>query len=151
MNETLQCNASSRGFRILMLCAGLMAIGACTTSPGTVSKGDKADPVILAVTWSAADTCAIDTITPDANICQRTHAEFCMPRSKWIEWQSTPARKYDVYFSPFNTGSFNAGNNGKAKGKIDDNAPYALYKYSIVAEGCNPETQVNDPHIRVDK
>jgi hypothetical protein len=27
----------------------------------------------------------------------------------------------------------------------------AIYKYTIVADGCDPETQANDPGIRVNK
>jgi hypothetical protein len=151
MNESIPCNASSRRFRMLILCAGLMAIAACATNAGIPPKGSMGNPVILTITWNATDSCVIDTITPDTNICQGSHREFCMPRSKWLAWQSSVPKEYAVYFSPFTKGSFEADRDGFARGKIDAEAPYALYKYSIVAEGCNRQTQVNDPHIRVDK
>jgi hypothetical protein len=151
MSEEKHRAFSSTGLTVLLLLASVTILSACAMDAATIAKGDRGKPVILAVTWKADDTCKVDDIVPDANLCEESHPEFCMPRSKWVQWQSMPPKKYRVYFSPFNTGSFNAGNGGKAKGKIDDNAPYALYKYSIVADGCDPDTQANDPHIRVDK
>ncbi len=150
MNKNKPIAVSPSGCKVLGVVAGITMLSACAPQADMIGKGDRGDPVLLAMTWKSDDACTIDTITPDADICQHSHAEFCMPRSKWVEWQSKPAKKYKVYFSPFNTGSFNAGSNGKAKGKIDDNAPYALYKYTIVADGCDPDTQANDPGIRVD-
>lgn len=134
-----------------LMIASVAMLSACAPESGMVKKGDERDPVILAMTWMPDDACKIDAITADAELCELNFPEFCIPQSKWVEWQSTPAKRYRVYFSPFNSGSFNAGSNGKAKGKIDDDAPYALYKYTIVADGCDPETQANDPGLRVDK
>ncbi len=146
MNKNTPRSVSSHGVKIVLMFAGITLLAGCATGAGTLPKGHKYNPVILAITWDANDRCKITGITPDANICQSTHAEFCMPRSKWVEWQSTSAKGYQVYFSPFTT-----GNDGKTKRKIADHAPYAVYKYTILAEGCNPETQANDPGIRVDR
>lgn len=151
MKKNKPISVSPNGCRCALMLAAAAMLSACAPGSGMMDKGDRSDPVILAMTWMADDACKIDTITPDSELCAISFPEFCIPQGKWIEWQSTPAKRYKVYFSPFNTGSFNAGNNGKAKGKIDDGAPYALYKYTIVADGCDPKTQANDPGIRVDK
>jgi hypothetical protein len=151
MNKNIPITVSSPGLKFTLMFAGLAMLAACAPGDSLLAKGHKSNPVIVAMTWKAVDACSIDTITPDASLCEKSFPEFCVPRSKWVEWQSTPAKKYKVYFSPFNTGSFNAGSNGRTKGKIDDDAPYAIYKYTIVADGCDPETQANDPGIRVNK
>ena len=151
MNKNPPSGVSSQSGKFMLMFAAVTLLSACAPSAGTLAKGDKNNPVVLAMTWETRDTCKIATITPDANICQSTHGEFCMPRSKWVEWQSTPAKNFYVYFSPFTKGSFESGTDGIAKGKIDVDAPYAIYKYTIVADGCDPDTQANDPAIRVDK
>jgi hypothetical protein len=151
MNKNIPITVLSPGLKYTLMCAGLTMLAACASNGSQLAKGGQNNPVILAMTWKAVDACTIDKITPDASLCKESFPEFCIPRSKWVEWRSTPAKKYKVYFSPFNTGSFNAGSNGRIKGKIDDDAPYAIYKYTIVADGCDPETQANDPGIRVNK
>jgi hypothetical protein len=146
MTKNRPLGVSSHGVKFTLMFAGITMLYACASSVGTLAKGDKDNPVILSITWDTTDECKITRITPDANICQSTHAEFCMPRSKWVKWQSTSEKGLQVYFSPFTT-----GNDGKTKRKIDDHAPYAVYKYTILAEGCNRDTQANDPGIRVDR
>jgi hypothetical protein len=151
MKKKSPITVSPNSLNCTLMIAAVAMLSACAPESGMVKKGDERDPVILAMTWMADDACKIDTITPDSQLCELTFPEFCIPQGKWVEWQSTPAKSYKIYFSPFNTGSFNAGGNGKAKGKVDNDAPYALYKYTVVADGCDPETQANDPGFRVDK
>jgi len=150
MNRNTTTAVLSRGIRICLLFAGITVLSACATDAGMLKKGSQNNPVKLTITWKA-DACLVDTITPDASLCEDTFPEFCIPRTKWVEWHSTPPKKYVIYFSPFNKGSLKAEHNGIAKGKIDDDAPYAVYKYTIVADGCDPETKSNDPGIRVNK
>lgn len=151
MNKNSKISVSPNSVGCTLMLTAIAMLPACAPESGMTKKGDRNNPVILAITWMPDDACTIDTVTPDSELCELEFPEFCIPRSKWVEWQSTPAKRYKIYFSPFNTGSFNAGGNGRAKGKVDANAPFALYKYTIVAHGCDPETQANDPGFRVDK
>lgn len=147
-NSTISVLPKNLGCTFIV--AAVAMLSACAPGPEIVKKGDEKDPVILAVTWMPDDACKIDAVTADAELCEINFPEFCIPRGKWVEWQSTPPKGYTVYFSPFNKGSFKGNKDGLAKAKIDDDAPYALYKYTVVADGCDPKTQANDPGIRVD-
>jgi hypothetical protein len=135
-----------------LIIVSLFGLVSCAGGPMTPSqKGNQNDPWVVTITWQSKDSCKVAAVTPESTVCvNNPQTDFCVGQSKWVEWQSDPAKKYMIFFSPFNSASLNAGNNGKAKGKINDKAPFALYKYSILADGCNETLDTYDPHIRVD-
>lgn len=148
-------NAIKRGAIIAAIVTISAALVSCT-SFGTPSgsKGGRNKPFVVKFNWQYAEPCKVDpgSVTPDPTTCKNPPpSDFCVGRNQWVQWESTPAKKYDVYFSPFVASSTNAGNNGIAKKKIAGKAPYGYYKYTILAEGCNADTDGFDPRMRVDK
>jgi len=148
-------NAIKRGAMIAAVLTISSALVSCT-SLGALSgpKGGQNNPFVVKFNWQNAEPCKVDaaSVTPESTTCvQNPQSDFCVGQSKWVQWESTPAKKYDVYFSPFVASSVNAGNNGKAKKRISSTAPFGYYKYTILAEGCNAKTDAFDPMIRVDK
>jgi hypothetical protein len=148
-------NRAKRAAYITPIIAGCLAIAACESIGGGPSgpKGGRNNPYIIAFSWQNADPCKVDpaSVTPEPTTCvDSPQTDFCIGRNKWVEWQSMPAKKYDIYFSPFVASSVNAGNNGKAKKRISDSAPYGYYKYTILADNCNADTDAFDPRMRVD-
>ena len=77
--------------------------------------------------------------------------DICAGRNQWVQWESNPPRVgYKIFFDPFKGPPDNA-NNGILKKKIDYRTPFADYKYSILGDGCNRDTDTFDPRIRIDR
>jgi len=148
-------NTTKRGAMIAAIVAISSLLVSCASIvPPSGPKGGRNNPFVVKFTWENEEPCKVDpgSVTSEPTTCTGPPlADFCVGRNQWVQWESTPAKKYDVYFSPFVASSTNAGNNGKTKKKITDKAPHGYYKYTILAEGCNAETDGFDPRIRVDK
>ncbi len=148
-------NATNRGAMIAAIVAISSLLVSCASFvPPSGPKGGQNNPFVVTFAWQNADPCKVDaaSVTPESTTCvQNPQSDFCVGQSKWVQWESTPAKKYDVYFSPFVASSVNAGNNGKAKKRISSAAPFGYFKYTILADGCDEKTDAFDPMIRVDK
>ena len=152
MSRILPQVIAPHGFTLTIILATLALLASSASSQVTPpAQGHENNPLTATITWDAADPCLVDKVVPVTATCNGApFTGICAGRSKWIEWQSVPPKKYDIYFSPFVAASLHAGGNGKAKGKIHNSAPYSIYKYSIVADGCSLINKVNDPRIRID-
>lgn len=148
-------NAIKRGAMIAAVVTISSALVSCTSlGPPSGPKGGRNNPFVVKFNWQNAEPCKVDpeSVTPEPTTCTGPPlSDFCVGHNQWVQWESTPAKKYDVYFSPFVASSTNAGNNGITKKKITDKAPHGYYKYTILADGCNADTDGFDPMIRVDK
>ncbi len=147
-------NATKRGAMLATIVTISSALVSCESfGPPSGPKGGRNNPFVVKFNWQNAEPCKVDSgsVTPESTTCvNNPQSDFCVGQNKWVQWESTPAKKYAVYFSPFVASSTNAGNNGKAKKKISDKAPYGYYKYTILADGCDEKTDAFDPQMRVD-
>lgn len=143
------------GIRIGAIAALLSLMASCQSFPAPIGppNGGQNSPFLVTFSWQNADPCKVDpgSISFVGETCvNNPPTDFCVGRNKWVQWESTPAKKYDIYLSPFVASSINAGNNGKAKKRINDKAPYGYYKYTILADNCDADTDAFDPRMRVD-
>jgi hypothetical protein len=97
-------------------------------------------------------SCVVTHVTEDNATCpDAPEPGFCVFQSKFVQWESDPANiSYNIYFSPIQGNPLPSNANGVLKRPIDANAPYSLYKYSILRDGCDAELHTYDPHMRVD-
>ena len=69
-----------------------------------------------------------------------------------MQWERNPANiRYEVFFDPIQGRPFPSRGTGILKLKIDQDAPWVQYQYSILRKHCSRETDTFDPHIRVDR
>jgi hypothetical protein len=131
--------------------AALSMITACASAP-TGGPGTKDSPYKITIEFADAKSCEITGVTEEPTICTKPNSGFCIGQAEWVQWQSKPSGiQYEVFFDPINGRPFMSGGNGILKRKIDQTAPWAKYKYSILRKNCDPKTDAYDPHIRVDK
>ena len=153
MNNSNKVSAI-RGLVIAAIVAISSILASCQSFPAPSGpRGGQNNPYLVTFSWQNADPCKVDagSFTFDGETCANNpQTDFCVGRNKWVQWQSTPAKKYDIYLSPFVSSSINAGNNGKAKKRINDKAPWGYYKYTILADNCDADTDAYDPRMRVD-
>lgn len=145
-NKKLTNNSAAKlaaGFAVLSL------LGASASAQE--DKGGQYDPWIITVTWASETSCEITNVKAETNSCNMAEEDICLGRGKYLQWQSSPENiDFDIFFGPVRDAKVK-GNNGKAKSKIEEDAPFITYKYSILKRGCDPETDVLDPRIRVNK
>jgi hypothetical protein len=130
----------------------VMALPAPTIRPVPLGNGSPADPWTVTIHFENATSCKITHVTEDNATCPSvTLPGFCVLRGKFVQWESDPDKiKYNIYFDPIQGQPLNSDANGILKRPVDPNAPFTLYKYSILRDGCNSETDTYDPHMRVD-
>lgn len=161
MSRLLVQGIASHVFRFAAFLAILTLLASCASAPRasgtgttTLAKGDKTNPWVLEITWKT-DACKVDKVEPKTkSTCVGLNPnDFCVNQGKWVQWASANNKKFRIYFSPFKGSTAHAGpgDKGKTKKRINDKAPPGLYKYSILADGCDPTTDTFDPHIRVGK
>ncbi len=147
-------STTKRGAMIAAIVAISLVLVSCTSfGPPSGPKGGQNNPFVVKFNWQNENPCKVDpaSVKPEPTTCvNNPQSDFCVGQSKWVQWESTPAKKYDVYFSPFVASSTKAGNSGKTKKKISDKAPFAYYKYTILADGCDAKKDAHDPRFRVD-
>ena len=130
-----------------------MALPAPTIRAEAQGNGSPADPWRVTIHFQDAASCKITHVTDDPAKCPNVpDPGFCVLRGKFVQWESDPVGiKYDIYFDPIQGMPLMSNANGVLKRPIDPKAPFSLYKYSILRDGCNSETDTYDPHMRVDK
>jgi hypothetical protein len=131
-----------------MLLASVACASGCAVMP--LGSGTESDPYVVTINFASASSCTINSVTEDATPCV-SGSGFCLGRNQWMRWESNPTGiKYNVYFDPIKGQPLNSDGQGRLKRKIDTDAPFARYKYSILRDGCDKDTDAYDPHIRVD-
>ena len=155
MNNLTTVFVANRGAMTIAAVAATFVLASCQSFPDPSGPhGGQNNPYLVTFSWQGSpNECKVDagSFTHNGETCVNNHpTDFCVGQSKWVQWQSTPPKKYDIYFSPFVASSLNAGGNGKAKKRINAKAPYGYYKYTILAEGCDEEADAFDPRMRVD-
>ncbi|MDH3441341.1 MAG: hypothetical protein OEM63_11360 [Gammaproteobacteria bacterium] len=126
-----------------------IALGACASGPPT-GPGSTSSPYIITINFASAASCTINSVSAALPACS-SGPDQCVGQNEFIQWESNPGGiKYEIYFDPIKGAPLKSGGNGVLKRKIDDDAPYALYKYSILKDGCDPTADVFDPRFRVD-
>jgi len=154
----------------VVILAGLLT--ACEKPPTPVTGAEVLDPganvpdgkeYTVKITWHAEDRCIVKSLTEDSTKCKEPKIlglgpepgpAFCVGRTDFVIWQSDnpPNAVYEIFFDPFRGTPLKAEGNGRIKKRIEDKAPIADYKYSIVRDGCEPnKVNTKDPYIRVDK
>lgn len=139
--------------RIILTALTVLLLSACAPqSSMSLSKGKVNDPFVVEIYWSDTDTCIVRDVKEDKDgRCSIFSSKLCLRREQHVEWRSmNPSNAaYEIYFDPIQGAPLQT-NNGRLKRKIDNDAPIADYKYSILRDGCDP-TKVNtyDPHIRI--
>lgn len=137
----------------VLILAGILAACVTPAPPATGHGGLSLQSYTVTITWKTSDICQVDTVTEESTTCVDGNPGFCVARTDFIIWQSdNPSNaKYEIYFDPIMGMPLKAGGNGRIVRQIDDNAPLAEYKYSIVRDGCTPNEQNTfDPRIRID-
>lgn len=154
MSKKFMQQLASSGLATVSLLAALTLLASCTSMPKFVGqKGLKENPYVLKINFNATNNCKIDSVKEDMTICNSRAGEFCVKRKQWIIWVSNPADiQYRIFFDPMLDRPLRSNRKGFIVKPINENAPIAEYKYSIVRKGCKPD-DVNtfDPHIRVNK
>lgn len=119
-----------------------------------LGNGNANDPWIVTIHFENATSCVVTHVTEDPATCPNAPAPgFCVFRTKFVRWVSDPVNiKYNIYFAPIQGNPLPSNANGVLTRPIDPNAPYSLYKYSILRDGngCDAESDTYDPHMRVD-
>lgn len=137
----------------VVLLACFLAACAISMPPFTGAKGLNPNPYIVDITWNTTDICKVASLTEDPTTCTVPTAGLCVHRGDFILWKSnSPSNaRYEIFFDPIYGARMKAGSNGLILRAIDRSAPIALYKYSIVREGCAPDlANTYDPRIRID-
>ena len=138
----------------VVILAGFLTACATPMPPFTGPKGLNLNPYVVDITWQTADPCKVDTVTEETTTCVAAGTAFCVGRADFIIWRSNnPSNaKYEIFFDPIVGVPLKAGGNGVIVRMVNDKAPIADYKYSIVRDGCEPNWENTfDPRIRVDK
>lgn len=120
----------------------------------TGSDGPTGQTYTVNIFWKNDSDCKVDRVEEPDTTCKNDDPAFCVGRNDFIIWQSNdPSNaKYEIFFDPITGMPLKAGKEGRIRKRIDENAPFANYKYSIVRDGCSPnEDNTFDPHIRVDR
>ncbi len=131
----------------------VVALPAPTIRAMPLGNGSAADPWRITIHFENSTSCKITHVTEDNATCPNvTLRGFCVLRSKFVRWVSDPVNiKYNIYFAPIQGNPLPSNASGVLTRPINPNAPYSLYKYSILRDGCDSDTDTYDPHIRVDK
>jgi len=136
----------------VVILAGFLAACATSMPPFTGVKGLNLNPYIVDITWQTADPCKVDTVVEETTTCVAPFTDFCVGRADFIIWRShNPSdAKYEIFFDPIKGVPLKSRRHGIVLAKVDDNAPFAKYKYGIVRDGCTPDVaNTFDPYIRV--
>ncbi len=137
--------------KFVAVLVALLVISACAPMP-LGGPGSENAPYIIKINFASANACAITGVTPDPTTCAKSGTGFCIGQSDWVQWESDPADiRYEVFFDPIQGRPFGSNGKGILKKKIDKDAPWVQYKYSILRRHCSKETDTFDPHIRVDR
>jgi hypothetical protein len=132
----------------------LLAIFLTAYATSMPASAGPVEAYTVQIFWKTDKPCEVNKVEEEKTTCKKDDSAFCVARNDFIIWQSNnPSNaKYEIYFDPIQGMPLKAGQNGKLVKQIDDNAPLADYKYSIVREGCAPDlANTYDPRIRVDK
>ena len=144
---------------VVLLAAGFLTacdqpMPASTGSPASTGpEGPTSNSYTVNIFWKDGSECEVDKVEEPVTTCTQGDSAFCVGRNDFITWQgNSPSNaKYEIFFDPIRGMPLKAGNDGSIKRPIDENAPLANYKYSIVRDGCPPNADNTfDPHIRVD-
>ena len=138
--------------RIATIFAAVLLVSACETT-GPAVPGSRDDPYVITITWKdGGSSCEVDTVTATLPNCSPPKTGKCGGRGEFIQWESAPgAIRYEVFFDPLQPSPFRSNGKGVLKRKIDDEAPFAEYKYSILRDRCDATTDTFDPRIRIDR
>lgn len=144
------CERNLAGLTTML--AAMLLIAACTT-PGPTVPGSREDPYVITITWKDdGESCEVDEVSAELPSCEPPFTGPCAGRNDWIQWESAPVPiVYRIYFDPLKRSPDKSGGNGVLKRKIDEDAPFAEYKYSILRDRCDPDTDTYDPRFRIDR
>ncbi len=157
----------SRGSTLTMILATLAVLASCATKVSTIRgklpaptiravalvKGNPNDPWIVTIHFENATSCVVTHVTEDPATCQNApEPGFCVSHNEFVRWVSDPANiMYNIYFSPIHGNPLPSNAIGVLTRPTLADAPYSLYKYSILRNGCDADTDTYDPHMRVDE
>jgi len=149
---------------VVLLAGFLMACDKPASAPAgspaaTGPNGPTPASYTVNIIWKDGSKCEVKKVEEPDTTCKKNNdsAEndepaLCVRPGDFIVWQSNkPSNaKFAIFFDPLKGGQVQTGS-GTIRKRIDDKAPEAYYKYSIVRDGCEPD-DVNtfDPRIRVD-
>ncbi len=162
MSRVLSHAIAPHGFTLTMILATLALLASFASSRVALAgDGSAGDPWIILIKYDTADDCKIIEVKAEATNCvgdldpknpglKKKNDDICVVRGKWLKWKTVPEEKdFDIYFHPFSGQGF-PGNNGDLKKQIHDDAPVALYKYTILMRyKCDKKDDVWDPRIRI--
>ena len=161
MSKVLPQAIAPHGFTFTMILATLALLASFASSQVALAgDGSAGDPWIITIKYDPAEVCTILEVKAETTNCvgdmdpknrglKKKDDDICVARGKWLKWKTDPEKKnFDIYFHPFSGQGF-PGNNGDLKKKIDDDAPVALYKYTILMRNCDKKDDVWDPRIRI--
>jgi len=136
-------------------------VSAPTGSPAAAGhNGLKPASYTVNIFWKDGSECEVGKVEEPDTTCKKNNdsAEndepaLCVHPGDFIVWQSNEPSdaKFAIFFDPIRGGQVQTGS-GTIRRQIDDKAPEAYYKYSIVRDGCESnDVNTFDPRIRVDK
>ena len=146
-----------RGVYITAILSTLAVMTSCASTtpqvrPTALGDGSPGNPWVVTIHFETQTSCTITHVTEDPATCPNTQKSgFCVGRNKRIRWVSDPTGiKYDIYYDPIQGQPMHSNANGIMNKHIDAAAPYSLYKYSILRDGCDSTKYTHEPHIRID-
>ena len=157
MKTQLKNRLTANGRTIFLLFAISIFLAACAAKPSfnvrakSLGTGTQLDPYIVTINFKGVGSCEIIDVEEDPASCNaKPSTELCASRGDFIRWLSNPAGiQWKIYFDPIQGATIISDANGKKRKKIDDDAPFGYYKYSILGIGCNKDTDTYDPYMRV--
>ncbi len=151
---------------VVVLLAGFLTacdkpMPASTESPAaTGPNGRPPATYTVDIHWKDGSDCEVKEVRAPETDCEKNNdsvendePDFCVHPGDFIIWQSNePSNaKFAIYFDPIKGGQVQTGS-GTIRKQIDDKAPEAYYKYSILRDGCDPDdVNTYDPRIRIDR
>lgn len=127
-------------------------LSACASPPPIgPANGSQNNPYIITINFANATSCTVTSVSAALPTCSLPFTGPCIGRNEFVQWESSPgAIKYEIFFDPINGAPLKSGGNGRLKRKMDSDAPWVEYKYSILRDGCDATTDTFDPRFRVD-
>jgi len=141
--------------RMIFVLTNLSLLTACALKPPPFSgvPGFRLNPYKIVINFASPTSCIVTSVDETGAACSGGGAGFCVDRGDFVWWESNPADiRYEIFFDPIFGARLKSTRHGYILRPVDNTAPVAEYKYSIVREGCAPDnTNTFDPRMRVNE